>query len=84
MKNPQHGFSTTSFVSPGKQNVLLFARLAFWTASTCCATTDRTGSKIRLNSSKQPQRPAWDRPVKIFAQSVWCIWSVQSAGRATS
>ena len=38
--------------------------------SICVATTDRVGSLIRLNSSKQPQSPLWQRPLKIFAISL--------------
>lgn len=30
---------------------------------TCTATTDRTSTEIRLNSSKQPQAPVWARPL---------------------
>ncbi len=32
----------------------------------CCATTDSTGSSMRLNSSKQPHNPPWHRPLKRY------------------
>lgn len=46
-------------------------------AQTCCATTESTGRRIRLNSSKQPHSPPWQSPLKILAQSVYFCWSVQ-------
>ena len=38
---------------------------------------DRTGSSMRLNSSKQPHKPPWTEPLKILAMSVNRCWSVQ-------
>lgn len=46
-------------------------------AQTCWATTESTGRRIRLNSSKQPHSPPWHSPLKILAQSVYFCWSVQ-------
>lgn len=43
---------------------LLFPSLmASWTIFTCTATTDRTSTAMRLNSSKQPQAPVCTRPL---------------------
>ena len=70
MKAPQTGFSSTFCGSPGTWKYSTLAFLALVMASTCCATTESTGSVMRLNSSKQPQRPPWQRPLKILAQSV--------------
>ena len=46
-------------------------------AYTCMATTDKTYNYIRLNSSKQPQRPLCDNPLNIFAISLYRCWSEQ-------
>ena len=59
-----------TWLSPGNVNVDAPTRLPFVIASTCCATTESTGSSMRLNSSKQPHKPAWHNPLKILAMSV--------------
>lgn len=48
--------------TPSKMNLFNPAAFALCMVRTCCATTDRTSSSIRLNSSKQAQAPEQARP----------------------
>lgn len=62
MKIPNSGF--ISIISPSvKMKVFFFSFLAVNTTATCCAATDKTGSSMRLNSSKQPQVPDCASPL---------------------
>ena len=56
------GMSRSS--TPSNTNVLTRAATALWMHSTCCATTDRTSSSMRLNSSKHAHAPDAARPLK--------------------
>ena len=42
---------------------------ATWMVWICCDTADNILSSSRLNSSKQPQAPTWQRPTKIRPQA---------------
>ena len=41
------------------------------------ATTDNTSTGMRLNSSKQPHAPVCASPEKMFAITLYVIWSEQ-------
>jgi len=49
-----------------KVNTEAFIVSAFLMVVSCVETTERTEMSIRLNSSKQPQAPHWQRPEKIL------------------
>ena len=64
----------TSMASIGSfWNINIFASvfLAVVIVSTWSATTDNVAKTILLNSSNQPQSPLWQRPLKIFAMSLY-------------
>ena len=62
---------------PSKTKVLIPALIASKTLLTCVETTDKTSIDIRLNSSKHPQKPVWDKPEKIRAVVSMSICSEQ-------
>lgn len=51
---------------PSNINLGAWASLAAFIVMICCATTDKTSTSIRLNSSKQHQLPDWANPEKNF------------------
>ena len=70
MKNPTVGLRA---ISSSKKKKEFLAGLAFYSlvASrqylTWVETTESTSMEILLNSSKHPQDPVWERPMKIWA-----------------
>eukprot|EP00955_Chlamydomonas_euryale_P051854 354987-Chlamydomonas_euryale.AAC.9 len=53
---------TSGRSAPSKTKRFLPPAFARWIVSTCCATTDRTSSSMRLNSSKHAHAPLAARP----------------------
>ena len=62
MKYPTLGSRLTVLPSV-KTNSFFLSLMALSTQYTCWAHTLRTSRLIRLNSSKQPHRPLWARPL---------------------
>lgn len=50
---------------------------AFWMVVICWATTDKTSTSIRLNSSKQAQAPELARPLRNLPMAMKSSWSEQ-------
>lgn len=59
MKIPQD--QTRLISRPSKTNLVEPAARADKIERICWATTDNTSMLMRLNSSKQPQAPVWDK-----------------------
>ena len=76
MKIPTAGMSLT--ISPMKSNSFRFSLMAFMMHETWVDTTESTSIGIRLNSSKQPQAPVWQSPLKIEPSDCTFICSEQS------
>ena len=71
-KMPNSGSRAT--LSPSeKMKAALRSFLAVRTMAICCAATDKTGSSMRLNSSKQPHDPDCARPLQKMKKTTFSI-----------
>lgn len=86
MKNPTVSYKPIS-PSSMKMNFCFFSFRASRIVLTWVEMTDNTSMAILLNSSKHPQAPDCERPIKIYAMESLPIWSEQlntMTGRPTA